>query len=377
MGGSWGGSTISKPNSMLFGSLRAKANLKTKQRLKAIEQHLPSIGDWSSRTPEHILSPLIGDRSRAYRRSLAPHRRSLVSDGHCLNQPALAFSLPAPVLPQGGHFLYSHRSQILSLPRRTSLLSRNSHVECDVVDPKQRDAMRSTKQADNFGPWLVVTRKRQSNKGAKYKTEGSGTGYLRVSGGNAYLYVGLRSNDTRVRKRKPDKAHPRNPIQSHKDLSANRGEHRLGFALASDFMEANQIRLQKVPEALLNFPLLSILSSSAMGSAHQAIQISCSHSASNESGHDLDKVDSKQSAPSGEASGEEANEDGDINYRGQKQQTGSPGLDGDHPSLFEHQGGLRTTYGLAISNVGERSVDGEAEAGGMEFRGGGDMPNPC
>lgn len=114
-----------------------------------------------------------------------------------------------------------------------------------------------------------------------------------------------------------------------------------------------------------------------MGSTHQVIQISCSHSTSNKSGHNIDKVDSKQSAPSGEASGEEANKDGDINYRGQKQQTGSPGLDGDHPSLSEHQGGLGTTCGLAISNAGERSVDGEAEAGGMEFEGEGDMPNPC
>ncbi|XP_050241157.1 uncharacterized protein LOC126690066 [Quercus robur] len=35
----------------------------------------------------------------------------------------------------------------------------NSHVECDVVDPKQGDATRLTEQEDNYGLWLVVTRK--------------------------------------------------------------------------------------------------------------------------------------------------------------------------------------------------------------------------
>ena len=36
----------------------------------------------------------------------------------------------------------------------------NSHAECDVVDPKQGDATRSTEQEDNYGLWLVVTRKK-------------------------------------------------------------------------------------------------------------------------------------------------------------------------------------------------------------------------
>ena len=35
----------------------------------------------------------------------------------------------------------------------------NSHIECDVVDPKQGEATWSTEQEDSYGPWLVVTRK--------------------------------------------------------------------------------------------------------------------------------------------------------------------------------------------------------------------------
>ena len=45
----------------------------------------------------------------------------------------------------------------------------------------------------------------------------------------------------RAEKRKPDKAHPRNRVQSHEALFANCGEHHLGFAIGSDFMEANQV----------------------------------------------------------------------------------------------------------------------------------------
>ena len=58
-------------------SLKAKANLKIEQRLPSSE-----IGPV---TIQSTSSPLIGDRSRAHRRSLALHRRSLVSDGHCLS----------------------------------------------------------------------------------------------------------------------------------------------------------------------------------------------------------------------------------------------------------------------------------------------------
>ena len=53
--------------------------------------------------------------------------------------------------------------------------------------------------------------------------------------------MGLRSNDTRAEKRKPDEAHQRNRVQSHEAFSANRGKHRLGLAMGPDFMEANQM----------------------------------------------------------------------------------------------------------------------------------------
>ena len=77
-------------------------------------------------------------------------------------------------------------------------------------------------------------------------------------------------------------------------------------------------------------------------------------SASNELGYDLDKADFKQSEPSKESSGEEANGDGAISQRCQKQQVGVLGFNGDQPSLCEHQGGDGNTCGLAISNVDER-----------------------
>ena len=53
--------------------------------------------------------------------------------------------------------------------------------------------------------------------------------------------MGLRSNDTRAEKRKPDEVHQRNRVQSHEAFSADRGKHRLGLAMGPDFMEANQM----------------------------------------------------------------------------------------------------------------------------------------
>ena len=43
------------------------------------------------------------------------------------------------------------------------------------------------------------------------------------------------------KKRKPNKAHPRNQVQSHEAFSADRGEHRLGLDMGPDFMEANHV----------------------------------------------------------------------------------------------------------------------------------------
>ena len=65
----------------------------------------------------------------------------------------------------------------------------SSHNGCDLVDPKQGEAFRSLEQEDAYGPWVVVTKKLQGNRGVKNTSEGSGTGYLKVSGGTAYLKV--------------------------------------------------------------------------------------------------------------------------------------------------------------------------------------------
>lgn len=107
------------------------------------------------------------------------------------------------------------------------------------------------------------------------------------------------------------------------------------------------------------------------------IQTSCTASASNEVGYDLDKADFKLSEPSGVYSGEGANGDGAISHRCQKLQAGVSGLNGDQPSLSKHQGGIGNTCGLVISNAGERLVDGKVEADRKEFERGGEMPTLC
>ena len=43
----------------------------------------------------------------------------------------------------------------------------STHVECDHVDPKAGVEPTSPDQKDTYGPWVVVTRKRQGNRAAK------------------------------------------------------------------------------------------------------------------------------------------------------------------------------------------------------------------
>ena len=66
----------------------------------------------------------------------------------------------------------------------------NSHEKCDQVDPTPRDEPTPSEQEDKYGPWLVVSRKRQSNRTARGMYEVGTFGHLRVSGGMACLQVG-------------------------------------------------------------------------------------------------------------------------------------------------------------------------------------------
>ena len=54
----------------------------------------------------------------------------------------------------------------------------------------------------------MVTRRRQGNRGIKNQQEGSGTGYLRISNGNAFLHVGLRGSYMRSNRSTPDEPQP-------------------------------------------------------------------------------------------------------------------------------------------------------------------------
>ena len=81
----------------------------------------------------------------------------------------------------------------------------NSRMACDPVDPIQGEAVRDAEQKDTYGPWVMVTRKRQSNRGIKNQQAGSGTGYLRISNGNSFLHVGPRGSYMKDNRSTPDK----------------------------------------------------------------------------------------------------------------------------------------------------------------------------
>lgn len=76
---------------------------------------------------------------------------------------------------------------------------------------------------------MVVTRKRQGARGARYKSEGSG------GTGIVYRQVNTRSKHVRDFKDVPDVAYPINQAQSSKELSTtNHGAKDLGFSLEHD-----------------------------------------------------------------------------------------------------------------------------------------------
>lgn len=287
----------------------------------------------------------------------------------------------------------------------------NSHVGCDMVDPLQWEADCSTEQKDSYGPWLVVTRKRQGYKGARYKTKGNGMGNFRPSGGNAYPQVGPRSNHIRIDKRKADEAQPRNQVQSQEALFvAEHGEQRMGFAIGPNSTEAIQVGSFNVGMATTQAQSVSVKSKKDLARSRVFIasdkgtegtryspkltsSISTAKlnsginapsepnflftaSASNDLGYDPDKADFKQSVPRGDLSKEEAIGNGAVSYRCQKQ-IESPGLDENRPPLSDHQDGVGITCGPAISNDEERSGDRGVEADGMELEGGGAGPTSC
>nr|POE46294.1 hypothetical protein CFP56_64935 [Quercus suber] len=204
------------------------------------------------------------------------------------------------------------------------------------------------------------------------------------------------------------KANKDTEVQYHEALCTDHGEQRLGFAMGPDFMEANQVGSFHVGIAIAQAQSVSIKSKKDLARSRALITLDRTAegprsssklspfvssakldnristpsdpnflfmaSASKEVGYDLDKADFKLSEPSGVYSRKEANGDGAISHRCQKLQAGVFGLNGDQPLLSKHQGGIRNTCGLAISNAGESLVDGEVKTDRMEFKGGGEMP---
>ena len=100
----------------------------------------------------------------------------------------------------------------------------SSHVGCDLGDPTIGEVPRSLEQKDAYGPWVVVTKKRQGNRGVRNTPEGSGVGYLRVSGGTAYLRVGSKSSNTEFNKRKAGEAIPEGRVQEPKATAFKENE---------------------------------------------------------------------------------------------------------------------------------------------------------
>ena len=100
----------------------------------------------------------------------------------------------------------------------------SSHVGCDLGDPTTGEAPRSPEQEDAYGPWVVVTKKRQGNRGVRNTPEGSGVGYLRVSGGTAYLRVGSKSSNMEFNKRKAGEAIPEGRVQEPKATAFKENE---------------------------------------------------------------------------------------------------------------------------------------------------------
>ena len=82
----------------------------------------------------------------------------------------------------------------------------STHVERDRVDPRVGVEPMSPDQKDTYGPWVVVTKRREGNRAARSTSNASGFGYLRVSGGNAFLGVGHKYSTGTVGKRKPEEA---------------------------------------------------------------------------------------------------------------------------------------------------------------------------
>lgn len=108
----------------------------------------------------------------------------------------------------------------------------NSHEGCDLVDLRQGEAPQSLEKEDAYGPWVVVTKKRQGNRGVRNKLQGSGTGYLRVSGGIVYL---------RVDKRKSEEAQPSRDQSPKATVSTDNGLNSIDFSKGATFpMDLNK-----------------------------------------------------------------------------------------------------------------------------------------
>lgn len=103
------------------------------------------------------------------------------------------------------------------------------------MDLRQGEAPWSLEKEDAYGPWVVVTKKRQGNLDVRNKLEGSCTSYLRVSGGIAYLNVGPRNNHMRVDKRKSEEAQPSRDQSPKATVPMDNGLNSMGFSKGATF----------------------------------------------------------------------------------------------------------------------------------------------
>nr|POF15884.1 uncharacterized protein CFP56_17124 [Quercus suber] len=103
----------------------------------------------------------------------------------------------------------------------------STHDECDRVDPSEGVEPMPHNQKDTYGPWLVVTKKRQGNRAVRSTSNASGIGCLRVSGGNAFLSIGPKISTGTNGNRKQEEAHfvqarDQEEGPKHVDLSTER-----------------------------------------------------------------------------------------------------------------------------------------------------------
>nr|POE69033.1 hypothetical protein CFP56_77929 [Quercus suber] len=249
--------------------------------------------------------------------------------------------------------------------------------------------------------------------------EGSGTGYLRVSNGNALLHVGARSSYAKDNRRKSSEVQPTSQAQVPKELSnSDLGAKHKGSVKSKKDLARN--RAQFSSASVADMPKCSLKSISTAANSEPNNEISeqsesrflFTASARNEVGNF--GGDEQKNAGNGHCrSSDQAEKSVDftsLTHEGESSD-GAPDSDGstlgkevnageaenyireDEPSVFAKPDVRRSESwnggDSAISNIcqehqvchhdnaGVRPFEGEAEADGMEFEGGGENPNSC